>query len=74
MKNHFVAVALVFAGLSMGCEKQEAKPIAEPQVLAVGDGWLMFSLRPADGASSDDVKRYQAAYVAEEKPRASILN
>jgi hypothetical protein len=67
MKNHFVVVALVFAGLSMGCEKQEAKPIAEPQVLAVGDGWLMFSLRPADGPASENVKRYQAAYVAEGK-------
>jgi len=67
MKNHFLVVALVFAGLSMGCEKQEAKPIAEPRVPAVGDGWLTFSLRPADGPASGNVKRYQAAYAAEGK-------
>jgi len=67
MKNYFMVVALVFAGLCMGCEKQEAQPIAEPQVPAAGDGWLMFSLRPADGPAPENVKRYQAAYVAEGK-------
>ena len=74
MKTHLVMMVLLVTSLCVGCEKQEAQPVAEPQVPAVGDGWRMFSLRPADGASSDDVKRYQAAYVAEEKPRASILN
>ena len=67
MRIHFVTIALLATALSAGCQKEEAQPIAEPQVPAAGDGWLMFSLRPADGASSDNVKRYQAAYVAEGK-------
>jgi hypothetical protein len=41
--------------------------LRNPQVAAIGDAWLMFSLRPADGPSPDNVKRYQAAYVAEGK-------
>jgi hypothetical protein len=67
MKNHLIMTAFVFAGLCVGCEKQEAQPIAEPQVPAVGDSWVMFSLRPADGPASGEVKRYQAAYVADGK-------
>jgi hypothetical protein len=67
MKPHFLLSALLVAGFCIGCEKQEAQPVAEPQVPAVGDGWLMFSLRPADGASPDNVKRYQAAYVTDGK-------
>jgi hypothetical protein len=67
MKTYAGLIALLVASFCVGCEKQEAQPIAEPQVPAVGDSWLMFSLRPADGSSSDNVKRYQAAYVAEGK-------
>jgi hypothetical protein len=67
MKTHLLMLVLLVAGLCAGCEKQEAQPVAEPQVPAVGDSWLMFSLRPADGASSDNVKRYSAAYVADGK-------
>jgi hypothetical protein len=67
MKTHLFMLVLLVAGLCAGCEKQEAQPVAEPQVPAVGDSWLMFSLRPADGASSDNVKRYSAAYVADGK-------
>src|SRR3982074_1817568 len=67
MKTHLAMTALLVTGLCVSCEKQEAQPIAEPQVPAVGDSWLMFSLRFADGASSDDVKHSQAAYVAEGK-------
>jgi hypothetical protein len=67
MKTHLLMAALLGAGLFTGCQKQEAQPVAEPQVPAVGDGWLMFSLRPADRAPSDDVKRYKAAYVADGK-------
>jgi len=67
MKTHFLMCIILVAGLCAGCEKQEAQPIAEPQVPPVGDGWLMFSLRPADGPSSDNVKRYQTAYVADDK-------
>jgi hypothetical protein len=67
MKTHLLMGVLLVSALSVGCEKQEAQPIAEPQVPAVGDSWLMFSLRPAEGASSESVKRYQAAYVAEGK-------
>jgi hypothetical protein len=67
MKTHLFIIGFLVAALCAGCEKQEPQPIAEPQVPAVGDGWLMFSLRPADGASSDDVKRYSAAYVADGK-------
>jgi hypothetical protein len=67
MKTHLLMAALLAGGLSTGCEKQETQPVAEPQVPAVGDGRLMFSLRPADGVSSDTVKRYQAAYVADGK-------
>ena len=53
--------------LFVGCEKPAEQPIAEPQVPPVGDIYLMFSLRPDDANSSDTVKRYQAAYVAEGK-------
>ena len=67
MKFYLAVVSLAVACLFVGCEKQEEQPIAEPQVPAVGDSWLMFSLRPADGPSSGNVKRYQAAYVAEGK-------
>jgi hypothetical protein len=67
MMTHLAMIVLVVTGLCVGCQKQEAQPVTEPQVPAVGDGWLMFSLRSADGASSDNVKRYQAAYVAEGK-------
>jgi hypothetical protein len=67
MKTHLLMGVLLLAGLCTGCEKQQSQPIAEPQVPTVGDGWLMFSLRLADGASSDDVKRYSAAYVADGK-------
>lgn len=67
MKTLLFVGVLMTAGLCAGCEKQDAQPIAEPLVPAVGDGWLMFSLRPADGASRDNVKRYQAAYVADGK-------
>jgi len=67
MKAHLFVIPFLVAGICAGCEKPEEQPIAEPQVAAVGDIWLMFSLRPAEGATSDDVKRYQAAYVAEGK-------
>lgn len=67
MKIYLVMILLVVAALLAGCEKQQEQPIAEPQVPAVGDSWLMFSLRPADGPASGNVKRYQAAYVAEGK-------
>jgi len=67
MRIHLVVFALLVTGLSGGCQKEEAQLISEPQVAAVGDGWLMFSPRSADGASSDTVKRYQAAYVADGK-------
>jgi len=67
MKIRLVMTALLVTALSAGCQKEEAQPIAEPQVAAFGDGWLMFSLRPADGASSETVKRYQAADVADGK-------
>jgi hypothetical protein len=67
MKIHLVMIALLAIALSAGCQKEEAQPLAEPQVAAVGGGWLMFSLRPAEGASPDNVKRYQAAYVADGK-------
>ena len=67
MKNSLIVATLVFAGLCMGCEKQEAQPVTELQVPAVGDSWVMFSLRPADGPASENVKRYQAAYVADGK-------
>jgi hypothetical protein len=64
MKTPLLRVLLLAAGLCAGCEKPEEQPVAEPQVAAVGESWLMFSLRPAEGATSDNVKRYQAAYVA----------
>ena len=67
MKNPVLVTALVFIGLCMGCEKQETQPVAEPQVPAVGDSWVMFSLRPADSPAADNVKRYQAAFVADGK-------
>jgi hypothetical protein len=67
MKIWLFIIGFLLAGLLPGCEKPEAQPLAEPQVAAVGDGWLMFSLRAADGEPSDSVKRYQAAYVAEGK-------
>jgi hypothetical protein len=67
MKTHLFLIGLLAAGLCAGCEKQEEQPVAEPQVAAVGDGWLMFSLRSAEGISPDNVKRYQAAYVADGK-------
>ena len=67
MKTHLLVIGLLIAGLCAGCEKQEAQPVAEPQVPAVGAGWLMFSLRAADATSSDSTRRYQAAYVAEGK-------
>ena len=67
MKTHFVVTALFVAMLCAGCEKQAEQPIAEPQVPSVGDGWLMFSLRPADGDSSDNVKRFHGAFVADGK-------
>lgn len=67
MKTQLFVIGFLVAGICAGCEKPEEQPIAEPQVAAVGDTWLMFSLRPAEGATSDNVKRYQAAYVAEGK-------
>ena len=67
MKFYLAIISLAVAALFAGCEKQEEQPIAEPQVPAVGDSWLMFSLRPADGPASGNVKRYQAAYLAEGK-------
>jgi hypothetical protein len=67
MKTYLFVIGLMAAALCAGCEKQEEQPIAEPQVPAVGDSWVMFSLRPADGTSPDNVKRYQAAYVADGK-------
>lgn len=67
MKARWIVVAILTAGLCAACEKPEAQPVAEPQVPAVGEGWLMFNLRAADKAPSDDTQRYQAAYVAEGK-------
>ena len=67
MKTHLFVIGFLVAGICAGCEKQEEQPVAEPQVAAVGDSWLMFSLRPAEGTPSDNVKRYQAAYVADGK-------
>jgi hypothetical protein len=67
MKALLFLIGLLVGGLCAGCEKQEEQPVAEPQVPAIGDSWLMFSLRPADGTSPDNVKRYQAAYVADGK-------
>ena len=67
MKTPLFAIGFLVAGLCTGCQKPEEQPVAEPQVAAVGDGWLMFSLRTAEGATSDNAKRYQAAYVADGK-------
>jgi hypothetical protein len=67
MKTQLFVIGLLVAGIFAGCEKPEEQPIAEPQVAAVGDSWLMFSLRPAVGVPSDKVKRYQGAYVADGK-------
>lgn len=67
MKTELLVFGFLLAGVCAGCDKPEEQPIAEPQVAAVGDSWLMFGLRPADGATSDNVKRYQAAYVADGK-------
>jgi hypothetical protein len=67
MKTLLFLIGLLVGGLCAGCDKQVEQPVAEPQVPAVGDSWLMFSLRPADGTSSDNVKRYQAAYVGDGK-------
>ena len=55
MKTYLFMIGLLVAGLFAGCEKPEAQPVAEPQVAAIGDAWLMFSLRPADGPSPDNV-------------------
>jgi hypothetical protein len=67
MKTQLFVIAFLVVAISAGCGKAEEQPAAEPQVAAVGASWLMFSLRPADGATSDQVKRYQAAYVADGK-------
>lgn len=67
MKTHWIVIGFLVAALSAGCGKSDAPVNAEPQVPAVGDGWLMFSLRAADTTSSENVQRYQAAYVAEGK-------
>jgi hypothetical protein len=67
MKTQLFVIAFLAVGICAGCEKKEEQPIAEPQVAAVGDSWLMFSLRPVEGPSSENVKRYQASYVAEGK-------
>jgi hypothetical protein len=67
MKTQLLVIAFLAVGICAGCEKKEEQPIAEPQVAAVGDSWLMFSLRPVEGPSSENVKRYQASYVAEGK-------
>jgi hypothetical protein len=67
MKTQLFVIGFLVAGICAGCGKAEEQPVAEPQVAAVGDSWLMFSLRPAEGATSDNVKRYQAAYVADGK-------
>lgn len=67
MRIPWTVIAILAASLCGGCEKPEAQPVAEPQVPAVGDGWLMFNLRASDKPSSDNTQRYQAAYVAEGK-------
>jgi hypothetical protein len=61
-----ILLLLLVAGLCLGCQKQEPLTIDEPQVPAVGESWVMFSLRPAE-ASRENAKRYQATYVAEGK-------
>jgi hypothetical protein len=67
MKTQLLVIGFLVAAICAGCQKAEEQPVAEPQAAAVGDGWLMFSLRPAEGAASDNVKRYQAAYVSDGK-------
>jgi len=67
MRISSFAVVFLAAVFSAGCEKPVEQPITEPQVPPVGDGYLMFSLRPDDANSSDTLKRYQAAYVADGK-------
>jgi hypothetical protein len=66
MKTTALLGLLLLLCLGAGCKWASlVKEPPEPQVPAVGDGWLMFDLQPLN--SNEKVQRYRATYEAERK-------